>query len=437
MANARPLTLIAIAASLAGLLFGFDTAVISGVTGQLRQIYHLTPESLGLVVSSALWGTLAGAIFSGRPGDRFGARFMLRIVAVLYLVSAVGGALAWDIQALVLFRFLGGLGIGASSVLAPVYIAEIAPKARRGALVGLFQTNIVIGILAAYLTNFLIGGLASGDQVWRLKLLSGAVPALVFLLLMFRIPNSPRWLKARGRSAEANAISTALSLEDWSAADNTPKLSEKLSWSLDRRPILLAVTLALFNQFSGINAILYYLNDIFRSAGFSSVSADLQAVVIGAANLLATLAGVALIDRLGRKLLLMVGGVGTAIALLGVALIMSAGVAKVWLLPCLVLFIVSFAFSQGAVIWVYLSEIFPARVRAQGQGVGSAAHWLANAAIAAIFPLVAASSKGAPFFVFAACMGVQVFVIATFFPETRGVSLEAMESHMVPSKADP
>lgn len=423
---------ITIVASLAGLLFGFDTAVISGVTQSLREVFHLSPAMLGLAVSSALWGTLCGALFMGKLGDRFGTRDMLKIVGLLYLVSAVGCALCWDLHSFIAFRFIGGIAIGGSSVLAPVYISEIVPAQRRGALVGLFQFNIVLGILVAYLSNFALAALLSSDEVWRWKLFSGAVPATLFLALLFAIPQSPRWLVVRGRLSEAAAVLKGLSTEDVAAQIRAYqrgvnlKRGASLSWRMHRRPILLAISLALFNQLSGINAILYYLNDIFRDAGFSALTADLQSVAVGAANLLATVAALFLIDRIGRKTLLLIGAVGTALSLSGVALIMGSGTGRAWLLWLLIAFIASFAFSQGAVIWVYLSEIFPSEVRARGQGLGSATHWLANAVISRYFPVVAAVTTALPFAFFAGCMVLQFIVVWALFPETKRATLESL-----------
>lgn len=404
---------VIVAASLAGLLFGFDTAVISGVTGSLADVYSLSPAGKGAAVSAALWGTLAGALLIGRPGDRFGARNVLRVVGVLYLVSAIGCALSSGLATFVVFRFLAGLAIGSSSVLAPVYIAEMAPARRRGALVGLFQFNIVFGILVAYCSNFVVGRLLPGPQSWRWKLAAAAVPAIVFCVLLLRIPQSPRWLSAQGQRVSGGA---------------------RLSWAAHRRPIFLAVALALFNQLSGINAILYYLGDIFSAAGFSSMSADLQSVAIGLTNLVATVLGMSIIDRVGRKTLLLIGSAGTALALGGVAAVMISGREPGLLLWLLIGFIAFFALSQGAVIWVYMSEIFPTPVRARGQSVGSATHWVMNAVISAVFPVVAARSQGTPFIFFAAMMLLQLFVVARLFPETKGVTLEQMDD-VVASRA--
>ena len=319
-----------IAASLAGLLFGFDTAVIAGVTEALRGTFELSATQLGAAVSAALVGTLVGALGAGRPGDRYGSRNILLWIAIAYIVSAVGSALSSGLAMLVAFRFLGGLAIGGSSVLAPVYIAEIAPPARRGMLVGFFQLSIVLGILAAYVSNFLIGLASDGEWAWRLKLGAAAAPALLFLALMLRIPQSPRWLFHRGRTEEARTAIGTLSMGDPDAlfaqfGQSDSGGTGRLSWRQHRRPILLAIALALFNQLSGINAILYYLGDIFAAAGFDKVSSDLQAVAIGVANLLATILGMTIIDRVGRKPLLLVGAFGTAAALASVALIYTSG----------------------------------------------------------------------------------------------------------------
>jgi sugar porter (SP) family MFS transporter len=425
---------VVLVASLAGILFGFDTAVIAGITHSLREIFLLSPAGLGVAVSSALWGTLLGALVAGGPGDRYGSRDMLRVIGLLYLISALGCALAWNLTSFVACRFLAGIAIGGSSVLAPVYLAEIAPADRRGAIVGLFQLNIVIGILLAYGSNFFVARLIAAPDVWRYKIAMSALPAAVFLSLLFTIPHSPRWLVAKARLAEAESSLRRLGCADPRAElagiahaqgprDTAP---QRLSWSRHRRPILLAIGLACFNQLSGINAVLYYLGDIFAAAGFDAWSSDLQSVAIGGANLAATLLGIALLDRVGRRTLILAGSVGTALALFGITLIMSSDAARGWLLPLLVLFIASFAISQGAVIWVYLSEIFPTGVRARGQAVGSATHWILNALISGAFPIIAAHSKSAPFAFFACMMALQ-FVAALFLmPETRGVALERM-----------
>jgi len=432
-----PLPII-IVASLAGLLFGFDTAVISGVTGQLRVAFALTPAGLGIAVSTALWGTLLGALTMGRPGDRFGSREVLKLIGALYLLAALGCALAWNLPSFLVFRFLIGVAIGGSSVLAPVYIAEAAPAQRRGALVGLFQINIVIGILAAYISNFLVAQLISGDRLWRWKLAIAAFPALVFLLLLFVIPQSPRWLVHRGRLAAAAASLERLGIADPAAVIDaireadaaSPAGSHGLSWRRHGRLMLLAIGMGMFNQLSGINAILYYLSDIFGAAGFGSLSSNLQSIVIGATNLLATLVAMTLIDRAGRRRLLLIGSVGMALAQGGVAVVMAFNTARSLLLPLLVAFVASFAISQGAVIWVYLSEIFPTPVRARGQSLGSATHWIMNALIATVFPAFAARSASIPFVFFSLMMVLQFILVLWLLPETRGVPLEQMGQAM-------
>jgi sugar porter (SP) family MFS transporter len=424
---------IAVAAALAGLLFGFDTAVISGVTAPVTQAFALAPLGTGVAVSAALVGTLVAALGAGIPGDRYGARAVLRWIGAAFIVSALGCALAWDLTSFVAFRFLGGLAIGGSSVLAPVFIAEISPSERRGALVGLFQVSIVTGILAAYCSNALLAQIATGPDAWRWKLAAMTVPGAVFLAAMFAIPQSPRWLAARGRHEEAQAIATQIGLSDWTRIAERGNAAAtsgetRLGWRRHRTPILLAVAIASFNQLSGINVILYYLNAIFASAGFSTVSADVQAVAIGLTNLVATLFAMTIIDRAGRRNLLLVGAAGTAVALAGVALVYSTSGYEALLLPLLIVFIAFFAVSQGAVIWVYLSEIFPTPVRARGQALGSATHWIWAAVLSFGFPIIAGEfSRALPFWIFAGATALQLVAVWRFFPETRGVLLEDMD----------
>lgn len=424
-------------AALAGLLFGFDTAVIAGATTDLRRVFTLSDAGLGITVSTALWGTLLGALGAGRLGDRLGGRDTLAITGLLYLVSSLGCALAPGWGLFLLARFVGGVGVGASSVLAPVYISEVAPARRRGAMVAAFQLAIVAGILLAYLSNAGLGLLALGGEAWRWKLGVAALPAAVFLLLLRTIPQSPRWLLARGRAQDARRALAALAPGE--AQAEFDRIGEglaaetggaRLSWREHKRPILLAVGLAAFNQLAGINAILYYLNDIFAAAGYGRVSADGQAVVIGATNLLFTAVAMTVIDRLGRKTLLLTGAVGMAVCLSLAAAALSGLLRPALLLPALVAYIGFFAFSQGAVIWVYISEIFPNRVRAQGQSLGAGAHWLLNALISAAFPLVAARSRGGPFWAFAALMAVQFVVVLFLFPETKGADLETLQARL-------
>jgi len=426
-------------AALGGLLFGFDTAVISGSTSALRTVFQLTPNLLGITVSSALWGTVAGSLLSSIPGERWGRRDSLRVLGVLYFLSALGCALAWNWPALLIFRIIGGLGIGGSSVLAPMYIAEIAPAKLRGRLVGFFQFNVVLGILVAYLSNYILGRLRLGQAEWRWDLGVAAIPAALFFMFLAGIPRSPRWLAKVQRLEEARSVLAQIGEPDPDAelADivrsidaehghaNEPLFSRKYAL-----PIFVAVATGLFNQLSGINAILYYLNDIFERAGFSKVSGDLQAVAVGATNLLFTMLAISVIDRFGRKFLLLVGSVGTSLSLAGVAVIFFKHRHEELLVWLLVSFIAFFAFSQGAVIWVYIGEVFPNRVRAKGQSLGSFSHWFANAIVSWRYPLMAASSGGWPFAFFSIMMALQFFVVLVVYPETRGVTLEEMQRRL-------
>jgi len=426
-------------AALGGLLFGFDTAVISGTTQALTEVYSLTPTMLGITVSSALAGTVVGSATAGGPADRYGRKASLGVLAVLYVLTSLGCAIAWDWTSLLVFRAIGGLAIGGSSVIGPMYIAEVAPAAKRGRLVGMFQFNIVVGILLAYLSNYLIGTLGFGEDEWRWKLGIAAVPAALFFALLFGIPQSPRWLVRQGRLAEAEEVlkqtgepDPAAEVKDILESIGTERehASTPLFSRRYRFPIFLAISIGIFNQLSGINAILYYLNDIFQRAGYTKVSGDLQAVAIGATNLLFTVIAMSVIDRLGRKKLLLTGAVGTAVCLAGVAAIFATHRYEGTLLWLLVAFIALFAFSQGAVIWVYLSEVFPNVVRAKGQSLGSFTHWIMNFAISLVFPVLAARSGAVPFGFFAAMMVVQVLVVWRVYPETSGITLEEMQKKL-------
>ncbi len=434
--NALLVRSIAVGA-LGGLLFGFDTAVIAGTTQQLSLVFSLSAKELGFTVSIALLGTIIGAMFSGIMGDKLGGRESLRVLAGCYIISALGCAFAWSWPSLLIFRFIGGLGIGGSSVLGPVYIAEIAPARWRGLLVGSFQINIVIGILVAYLSNYLIGLAGFGMNEWRWQLGIAAAPAILFLIMLFGIPRSARWLVTQYRIPEArqvleklgsdnpqgelDEIVASVHVED---APHSEALFQRKYWL----PIYLAFTVAAFNQLAGINAILYYLNYIFAMAGFNKVSGDLQAVAVGAMNLLATLVGMSLIDKLGRKTLLLIGAVGMTLCLSGVAVIFFSHQHQGLLVWFLVVYIAFFAISQGAVIWVYLSEVFSNRVRSKGQSLGSSTHWIMNFAISLVFPYFAVRFGGGyPFVFFAAMMALMFFVVLFTFPETKGVTLEQMQ----------
>jgi len=429
----------ALVAAMGGLLFGFDTAVISGVTHGLTVAFHLSPARLGVTVSSALLGTIIGALIAVYPADHLGRKRSLFVLACLYLISALGCALAWNWDALVLFRVLGGLGIGGSSVLGPMYIAEIAPPKSRGRLVGLFQFNICSGILIAYLSNYLITLGSLGDAEWRWKLGVSAIPALIFGALALTIPESPRWLMGRGRESEALAILQVIGHDEYEdlirqracSRDSTENKPRNALFSKKyRRPIFLAISIGMFNQLSGVNAILYYINDIFARAGFNAISSNQQAVAVGATNFLFTLVAMSVIDKFGRKPLLLIGAAGTSVCLAGTASILLFHVHQALLVWLLVGFIGFFSFSQGAVIWVYLSEVFPNDVRAKGASLGSLTHWSMNAIVSGVFPIVAAGSGGKPFVFFSAMTVLQFFVVLICYPETKGVALEDMQTKL-------
>jgi sugar porter (SP) family MFS transporter len=407
----------------------------------LVRLYNLSPQGKGWTVAIALIGTVVGALGAGHVGQKLGGRETLRITAVLYVVSAIGSALAMNWPVLMVFRFVGGLGIGASSVLGPVYIAELAPAKWRGRLVGAFQFNVVFGILVAYTSNYLIRTLHLGAAEWRWQVGVAALPAFVFLVLLFGIPRSPRWSASKNRNDEALAvlrqmgepnpeaeladIQSALAEEHVTARE--PVFQKKYIY-----PLFLAISIGAFNQLAGINAILYYLNSIFSAAGFSQVSGDQQAIAIGFTNLVFTIVGMSLIDKLGRKTLLLIGAAGTASCLAAVSWLFATNShpgALVWLL---ITYIAFFALSQGAVIWVYIGEVFPNAVRSKGQGVGNASHWFMNTAIQLAFPMVVAQiGRSAPFTFFAVMTAVQFVVVLLVYPETKGQTLEALQRRLV------
>ena len=436
--NGTLLRSVAVAA-LGGSLLGFDTAVISGATHSLTHMFALTPGELGITVSAALWGTVVGAIGAGPFGRRLGARTSLLILAACYMVSAVGCAVSPSWTLLLLSRFIGGLGMGGSSVIAPVYIAEVAPSAWRGRLVGAFQINIIAGILLAYFSNYLIGLFSLGALEWRWQLGIAAIPAAIFLVTLLGNPPSARWLAMRGRQDEARETLRKLGSQDpekelalilASVAEPPSRESDRLFQWRHRRPITLAILLAMFNQLIGINAVLYYLNDIFAMAGFSRTSQNLQAVAVGGVMLVATLIALTLIDRFGRRTLLLVGSVGLAGCLAGIAGIFYTHAYEQVLLLFVIGYVGFFAFSQGSVIFVYLSEIFPGRVRAQGQSLGCSTHWIMNALISAAFPVLAARSASGPFFMFLVMVVLQFVAVWLFFPETSGITLEEMQQRI-------
>jgi len=414
-----------IVTALGGFLFGFDTAVISGFT-----------------ISIALIGTVLGAMFGGIPSDKLGRRQTLRWIAVLYLVSALGAALAPAWVPFMVFRFLGGLGVGASSVTAPLYISEISPADSRGKLVGLFQFNIVFGILAAYLSNYLLANV--GEHSWRLMLGVQAVPAVAFLLFLFRVPESPRWLLLHGRLEAGKDVLRLINpatVEADTAAILTAQAeasqqSESLWAPQYRTPVLLAMAFAFFNQVSGINAIIYYAPRIFEMTGLGQNTALLSSAGIGLVNFIFTLLGVNVIDRYGRRTLMRVGSLGLIATLGLVALAFYTQRFQLFgglLVPGLLFaYIAFFAFSQGAVIWVFISEIFPNAVRAKGQALGSSTHWVMATVIAFTFPYFAERLGGGNTFAFfCGMMVLQLVFVLRFMPETKGTSLEGVAKTLV------
>lgn len=428
--------------ALGGLLFGFDTVVISGAIDSIVHLYGLSAQGKGWTVAIALFGTVIGALGAGVVGQKLGGRETLRITAGLYIVSALGSALAWNWPVLMIFRAVGGLAIGASSVLGPVYITELSPAKWRGRMVGTFQFNVVFGILAAYVSNYFIRLLHLGAPEWRWQVGVAAIPAVGFLILLYSIPRSPRWsvsqqhidealavLKRMGEpdpEAEVAEIRRALAREHASANESI------LHWKY-RYPLFLAISIGAFNQLTGINAILYYLPNIFASAGFSQISGDQQAIVIGLTNLIFTMVGLAVIDKLGRKTLLLIGAAGNAACLAGVAWIFGTQAHSGSLVWLLVVYSAFFALSQGAVIWVYIGEVFPNSVRSKGQGAGNASHWIMNTLIALEFPVVVhLMSPATPFIFFATMTAIQFLVVLLVYPETKGLTLEQLQRRLVP-----
>jgi sugar porter (SP) family MFS transporter len=427
--------------ALAGLLFGFDTVVISGAIDALVRLYGLNPQEKGITVAIGLVGTVIGALGAGHVGQRLGSRETLRITALLYIASALGCGLSWNWTAFMTFRFIGGLGIGASSVLGPVYIAELAPAKLRGRLVAAFQLNVVFGVMAAYISNYVIRTMHLGASEWRYQVGIAVVPAVVFLALLFGIPRSPRWSASKNRMDEALSVLKLMGdpnpeaeLADIQAALTQEHVTahERVFQKKYRYPLFLAITIGAFNQLAGINAILYYLNDIFAAAGFSQLSSDQQSIAIGTTNFLFTIVGMALIDKLGRKTLLLIGAAGCSACLSGVAWVFATRSHRGDLLWLLVTFIAFFSVSQGAVIWVYIGEVFPTAVRSKGQGLGSASHWLSDTVIALIFPtVVTMMSTATPFVFFAVATVVQLIVVALFYPETKGQTLEELQRKLM------
>ena len=427
--------------ALGGLLYGFDTIVISGFIDTVTKLYHLSPRGIGLTVAASPIGNILGCFVAGVIGQRIGTRATLRWAAVIYIVAALAAAFSVGWPMLLVARFVGGFAIGAGSVAGPVYIAELAPAQWRGRLVGAFQINVVSGIVIGLISNYLVRLASLGAMEWRAMVGVAAAPGLIFLLLLFFIPRSPRWSVSRNQVDEALRVLALVGAPDPKAeltdiqaaleSEHATMHEPVFQWKY-RYPLFLAIAIGAFNQLTGINAILSYVHTIFTAAGFNQLSSDSQAIAIGATNLIFTLVGMAMIDKFGRKTLLIVGAIGDAICLSGVAWVFNSNSHQSALLPLLVLFIAFFALSQGLVVFVYIGEVFPNAVRAKGQGVGNASLSAINMAILFSFPILAHSfSQGTPFVFFAAATVVQLIVVALFFPETKGQTLEQLQRKLM------
>ncbi len=428
-----------LAVSLGGFLFGFDTAVISGGEQAIQKLWNLSIVMVGQMVAMGLYGTILGALVGGIPADRYGRKLTLLWIGAFFLICSIGSAMSTSVYQLMFFRFIGGFGVGASSVVAPVYISEIAPQAKRGQLTALFQFNLVLGILIAYLSNYLIGN--TGEESWRLMLGIMAIPSIVFIIALFFVPESPRWLiTAKGKVEEAKKILNIIepsTVDQSLAAIQAPTNANEatLRYFTSGKfnfPILLAFLFAFFNQLSGINAVIYYAPRILQETGLGERTALLSTVGIGLVNLIFTMLGLSLIDKYGRRFLMYIGSIGYILSLSSVALLffLDTGNAMVpWLLFA---FIASHAIGQGAVIWVFISEIFPTRVRSWGASLGSSTHWLFAAVIAGLFPYFNEKLGGTIIFAFFAFMMVfQLLFVWKMMPETKGVSLEDLEKQLI------
>lgn len=430
----------AVVASLAGFLFGFDTVVISGAEQTIQSLWKLDSTLHGLAISMALWGTVLGSLTGGWPSERFGRKKTLLWIGVLYLSSAIGSALSQEVYSFMFFRFIGGLGVGISTVAAPMFIAEIAPPKYRGRLAGMFQFNIVLGILVAFISNSLLGTIE--EEAWRWMLGVQAFPALLFAMLCVGLPESPRWLIVhkkdlegglavlRKTSAGATEEELRLLYNEIVASGNDKKQPRELFTRRLLKPILLAFFIAFFNQLSGINAILYFAPRIFEMTGLGSETALLQSIGIGIINLIFTFVGLWLIDRLGRRKLLLIGSFGYIVSLGLTTWAFSSG--NVGMVPVYIFaFIAAHAIGQGAVIWVFISEIFPNQQRAFGQSLGSFTHWFFAALLTLVFPLMAEVLEPQIIFgVFLGMMIMQLIWVVLFVPETKGITLEKMQDQI-------
>lgn len=442
--NQSKLLFWSVTVALAGFLFGFDTVVISGAEKSLSEMWgHYTLFGSSelfhgnVVMASALWGTVIGALFGGWPTDVLGRKKTLIIIGVLYTVSAVGSALVSDPWLFAFFRFIGGLGVGASTIAAPAYVSEIAPAEKRGRLVAMYQFNIVFGILIAFLSNFFFAGLNLGGNTWRWMIGIEALPALIYTVMVCTVPMSPRWLMMKGRFDEARAILQKIDpgrdVSDLTGAGGNDSRTKESIWQPKYRHIaLLAFLIAFFNQFSGINAFLYYAPRIFEIAGLEQSAALLSSVGVGVVNLIFTLIGLVLIDKLGRRTLMYICSFGYIVSLGMISLAFMQN----WsgqIVPFLFfLFIAAHAVGQGAVIWVFISEIFPNHLRAQGQSLGSSTHWVLAAAIPAMIPfLFGTIGASAVFMIFTGMMVLQLLFVIFMMPETKGVPLEELSKSLI------
>lgn len=428
-----------ITAALAGFLFGFDTVVISGADQKLQELWQSSDGFHGSVVMAmALWGTVIGAMFGGFPTNRLGRKKTLIWIGVFYFVSAVGSALANDPFTFAFFRFLGGIGVGASTVAAPAYVSEISPAKDRGRLVALYQFNIVLGILIAFLSNYLLSNM--GENAWRWMMGVEAFPAIIYTLLVFTVPKSPRWLISKHRYEEAKKVLEVINpegdvdalMKEIKTESESHIKGETIYMKKYRFPLMLAFLIAFFNQFSGINAFLYYAPRIFEQAGLGESTALLSSIGIGVTNLIFTLFGVYLIDRLGRKTLMYIGSIGYIISLglVSTAFFLDWGGLAVPIF--LFMFIASHAIGQGAIIWVFISEIFPNNLRASGQSFGTSTHWVLAAIIPSLVPILFSTiGAGVVFMVFAIMMVFQLLFVIFMMPETKGISLEELSKKLI------
>lgn len=441
-----------VAASVGGLIFGFDTAVISGTTKSLEAVFNLDPQSLGFTVASTTIGTIVGALSGGGLADKYGRKKLLFAIGALFLLGSLGTALA-PASAYWLFlgsRFFGGVGVGMASVCAPIYIAKIAPARQRGRLVGLVQFNIVLGILVTYASNAIIRAIAPHDTAWRWMLGIMAVPSIIFLLLLFTVPETPRWLMAQGREEQAKAISLKLCSSQEESDQEPAVIKQQIQRDLEqsktkvkffskryRKVILMAIAIAAFNQLSGINAILYYAPMVMQETGAGENASYLMSIAVGFMNLVATMTALTVIDKLGRRTLMLVGSIGYLVSLGFLTFVMfrfeghfTSGSSVLVLIGILV-FIAAHAFGQGSVIWVFISEIFPNKVRGAGQSVGSTTHWTFAAITSGVFPSVIAFLGGGwSFLIFFLCMCGQLLWVLKVMPETKGILLEEMSKKL-------